>query len=73
MISFSHALPVLWILFGFKIYCKIFGNQPLNRPNLMREPRTYIVEMRAKVYQRIAEHIRLRSTRISIDEAVKDT
>ena len=44
----------------------------LNRPNPMTEPRTYLVEMRGKVYQRTAEHIRPRSSRINIDEPVKD-
>ena len=38
----------------------------------MREPRTYLVEMRGKVYQRTAEHIRPRNSRINIDEPVKD-
>ena len=45
----------------------------LNRPNPMREPRTYLVEMRGKVYQRTAEHIRPRSSKININEPVKDT
>ena len=44
----------------------------LNRPNPMREPRTYLVEMRGKLYQSTAEHIRPRSSRINIDEPVKD-
>ena len=44
----------------------------LNRPNPMREPRTYLVEMRGKAYQKTAEHIRPRSSRINIDEPVKD-
>ena len=44
----------------------------LSSPNPMREPRTYLVEMRGKVYQRTAEHIRPRSSRINIDEPVKD-
>ena len=39
----------------------------------MREPRTYLVEMRGKVYQRTAEHIRPRNSKINIIEPVKDT
>ena len=45
----------------------------LNRPNLMIELRTYLVEMRGKVYQRTAEHTRPRSSRINLYEPVKDT
>ena len=33
----------------------------LNRPNPIREPRTYIVEMNGKVYYRTREHLKPRS------------
>ena len=40
----------------------------LNRPNPIREPRTYLVEMRGKVYQRTLEHNRPRSSNVPVQQ-----
>jgi hypothetical protein len=44
----------------------------LNRPNPEREPRTYLVEMRGKVFQRTQEHIKPRSPTMAVTPPVGD-
>ena len=42
----------------------------LNRPNPVREPRTYTVDIKGKVYYRTREHLKPRSDNVSVPKTV---
>ena len=44
----------------------------LNRPNPVREPRTYTVDIKGKVYYRTREHLKPRSDNVSVPKTVDE-
>ena len=44
----------------------------LNRPNSVREPRTYTVDIKGKVYYRTREHLKPRSDNVSVPKTVDE-